>query len=1343
MKSLKQGIWYVFVQLICFSAFSQPGPNNEWKNQPDIFQVNRLKAHATLIPYATLSKALGCDLKSSENYFSLNGKWKFNLATKPDLRPLDFYSLSFDDQSWDSIKVPAVWQTQGYDYPIYTNVTYPWRGYENISPPATPTVYNPVGSYRRSFILPAGWDGKNCILHFDGVYSAYYVWINGQYVGYSENSFSPGEYDISKFLVAGTNTIAVQVFRWCDGSWLEDQDMIRMSGIFRDVYIYKTPEVHVSDFFYTTSLDANYQNAQFNFSAHIIANKTASQTGYKVQVQLYDNASNPVFATPMQMPVSFSNDSANVSSSIAVANPLKWSAEFPNLYTMVLSLVDGNGTTVEMESGRVGFRQFELKSGQMLVNGKPVLFRGVNRHESDPVHGYALDADDMLRDILIMKRFNINAVRTSHYPNNPLWVDLCDQYGLYLVDENNLETHGVRDIVPTSLPAWTANCIDRITSLVERDKNHPSVVIWSLGNEAGTGSNFKAMRDWIKGRDKTRLVHYEGDSQYGDMTSYMYSTVGTIESYGKSGSSKPLILCEYAHSMGNSTGNLYQYWDMFENYRNLQGGFIWDFVDQSVKDAQGYKYGGDWGDNPNDGNFCANGLVNTDRTPKAALFEMKKVYQSLKMTPVNLLTGKFTIKNWFLFTNMNEFAGSWQLMADSTVLQSGNFSDNDMNLEAQASKELVVPFVAPQLQAGVKYWLNISFRTKKDYNWSVAGHEIAKEQFNIPFATPAVAKTTDFGSEDLQVVESSTLTTVQNSRVKVVFSKTTGLINTYSYDSRILINSGPVPNFWRPSIDNDRGNGEPARCKTWKDASLSRTLDTLWVDTTNTKLVKLYAYMTVPTQTASSLIMEYSIMANGEVTVNQRFYPGSASLPEIPLVGNTMTMPLAFDRFVWYGRGPEENYVDRKLASFVGVYSKTVESNFFPYIKPQETGNHIETDWVKIVDKDNVGVLISGDKFEFNALQYTPAELESRKHPFELVKSNNTVLHINARQMGVGGDDSWGAKPHPEFLLKPDTSYCYSYRIIPVKNGVDEMGASKKQYLSTATTVVPDIKGLTETEAKQLLVENGFVPGKKAYALGNTYEKDRIMSQVPAAGENLPAGSMVSYTISLGKNVALNKPATSSSQESGNNTPKGNDGSYSTRWCASNGNANQWWKVDLGDQYDISYYNITWEMAAAYKYIIEVSNDGSNWTRVVDKTGNTSTSQLQGGGLVAKSVRYVRLTITQNPAQYWSSFFEIEICGAKSSVSGIRDVDAGGNFELTVSPNPVVDNATLCYVLAEPSQVQIDVANSCGNKARELYKGFQTAGVHQLKIDGNLAPGVYFLRFTAGSATGVKKFVVR
>jgi len=1318
--------------MVCYSQ-----PNDEWNNKPAIFQVNRLKAHAYLMPYNDLKKALQGDWKLSDNYFSLDGQWKFNLVTKPASRPLAFQAVNFNDQSWPNITVPGDWQTQGFDYPIYTNTTYPWQGYENINPPVAPTVYNPVGSYRKTFTLPTDWNNKKCILHFDGVESAYYVWINGNYVGYSENSYSPGEYDISKYLTTGTNTIAVQVFRWCDGSWLEDQDKIRLSGICRDVYMYKVPDVHVNDFFCTTDLDASYENAQFNFSAKLIADSTITQTGYKVQVQLYDSTSTPILSTPLEMPVTFSNDSAKISSSVAVANPLKWSAEKPNLYKMVLSLIDGNGTTTEMESCNIGFRKFELKNGLMLLNGKRIVFKGVNRVETHPLTGRTLDRSVMLSDILVMKKYNINGVRTSHFPSDPYWYELCDKYGIYLIDENNLESHGVRSTVPTSLSEWTANCVDRITSLVERDKNHPSVLIWSLGNEAGTGSNFKAMHDWIKAKDQTRLVHYEGDSQYGDMTSQMYPSPSSVEWYAQSGNSKPFVLCEYAHSMGNSTGNLYMYTDLFDKYSNIQGGFIWDFVDQSIKDSVGYKYGGDWGDNPNDGNFCANGLLNADRTPKSALSEVKKQYQNVKISATNLLTGKLTIKNLFLFTNLNEYAGSWQLLADSTVLQKGDISVNDMTLSPLASKSITIPFTAPKTQAGVKYWLNISLKTKKDYNWSLAGQEIAKEQFSIPFVTDTVAKTTDYGSENLQVKTSNNELTIQNSKVNVVFDQTTGMMNTYSANSVLLINNGPIPNFWRSPTDNDRGNGEPSRCGTWEDASLSRSLDTIYVNDSNKKRIQIFAYFTLPTQTPSKVSMQYNVMSNGEVEVSERFYPGNSSLSDIPLIGNRMTLPNKFDRFTWYGKGPNETYVDRKMGSNVGVYSKTVDENFFPYIQPQETGNHVETDWMKIVDEDNTGLLIAGDQFEFSALRYSAFEMENKLHPFELVQDNNIILNINYKQMGVGGDNSWGAYPHDEFLIKPTSGFSYSYRIIPVKAGSNDMEISKQRYVADSTITVPDIKGLTEEAAKALIIKSGLTPGKSSYGYGGTYAKDLIMQQSPMADEAVPVSYIVNYTISAGPNIALNKTATSSSMETQNPTVNGNDGSYSTRWCASNGNANQWWSVDLGDLYNLSSYKINWEEAANYKYIVEVSADNAKWTTAVNMRSNASADQTQSGTITSKSVRYVRITVTQNPTNLWSSFYEFELYGVKSSTDALNEVLSNNGFISDIYPNPVTDKLNI--VTKNSTAVAVDIFSIAGVK---VYSG-KTEGQHTQINLSNLSSGIYMLQLSDGQNIVTSKIIKR
>jgi beta-galactosidase len=571
--------------IVCSVIFNlatvEAQPNDEWNGKPDVFQVNRERAHATLMPFGDVSSALVGDRTASQYYLSLNGTWKFHIANKPSLRDTTFYRDGADVSSWGNIQVPGNWQTQGYDYPIYTNATYPWTGYENPSPPQAPTVFNPVGSYRRDFTVPQTWSDREVFLSFQGIGAAFYVWINGQYVGYAEDSFTPKEFDISRNLRSGTNNISVEVYRWSDGSWLEDQDMIRLSGIFRDVYLFSAPSVHICDFRYIADFDGSYRDATLTVKATLRHYLQTAPSGHSVEAFVYDSNNSQVSSLQLGTAAFGTGNEVQLSQSTPVANPQKWSAEYPNLYTLVLVLKDATGNIIETESCKVGFRKFELSGGQMRINGKPILFKGVDRHEIDPVKGKAIDYDRMVQDITIMKQFNINAVRTSHYPDDPRWYELCDTYGIYVIDETNLESHGIRDILPASRPEWKENCLDRIKSMVERDKNHPSVLIWSLGNEAGYGSNFQAMADWAHQNDPTRLVHYEGYNNVADMNSWMYPKVESVEQYGAAGNTKPLILCEYQHAMGNSEGNLYQYWDAIEKYPNLQGAFIWDFVDQA------------------------------------------------------------------------------------------------------------------------------------------------------------------------------------------------------------------------------------------------------------------------------------------------------------------------------------------------------------------------------------------------------------------------------------------------------------------------------------------------------------------------------------------------------------------------------------------------------------------------------------------------------------------------------------------------------------------------------------------------------------------------------------------
>lgn len=1029
----------------------------EWNNNPTVFQVNREPAHATLMPYVDADQALTADRKASPYYYSLDGTWKFNLAQNPASRPVDFYKDSYNTSKWGSIKVPAVWQTQGYDHAIYTNSTYPWEGVEQLKPPVAPTIFNPVGSYKRTFNVPEGWDQRHVFLAFEGVDSAFYVWINGQYVGYSEDSYTQKEFDIAKYLKSGQNTIAVEVYRWSDGSWLEDQDMIRLSGIFRDVYLYSTPDVHIRDFRVTTDLDKTYTNSTLTVESDIKTYDDTAPAGYKVEAMLYDKDNNAVMDSPLSMNAAFkSNKEVTTTSSAAIKNPNLWSAETPYLYTLVLSLKNADGAVVETESCKVGFRKFEIINNTMCINGKKILFKGVNRHEASPVDGSAISYDQMVQDIKIMKQLNINAVRTSHYPNNPLWYDLCDEYGLYVIDETNLETHGYRGLVPKSDPDWLDACIDRLNSMIQRDKNHPSVLIWSLGNEAGVGTTFSKMADFAHTNDPTRLVHYEGDSSVADMESWMYPAPQDMERVGKA-NSKPFIMCEYAHDMGNSAGDLQQFWDVIEEYNNLNGGFIWDFVDQALwtKAANGTMYlgyGGDWGDSPNDGNFCANGILMADRQIKPQGYEVKKVYQNIAVKPVNILDGTVSIQNKFLFTNLSQYSGEWTFMKDDQVISSGTLSGSDMDIAPGTSKEITIDYGDYDLTSGAQYWLNFSFKLTKDELWASKGYEIAAAQLQVPVQTPAAAleDTSKMPSMTLKDSAKANSLTINGDNFQLTFDKTKGQIADFTFNSIQLIKSGPELNFWRAPTDNDIGNRMDINSKEWKDAGKNRTTTKVTVTKVSDKEIHILVNADLPTKTVSQNQTEYVIYGTGDIVVNNILTPGAKSR-DIPEIGMQLTLPKAFEDVTWYGRGPYENYWDRKTASNVGVYQSTVSDFFVPYIEPSENGNRTDVRWVTLTDKNGNGLMATGmPLMEMSALHYTAADLEA-DHTYQLKKSSDIFLKLNYHQMGVGGDNSWGAQTHSEFKLIADQSFVYSFRLSPITAKQSAMELSKKTFTAEGT----------------------------------------------------------------------------------------------------------------------------------------------------------------------------------------------------------------------------------------------------------------------------------------------------
>ncbi|MGW7263021.1 glycoside hydrolase family 2 TIM barrel-domain containing protein [Streptomyces sp. NPDC054842] len=1014
----------------------------EWDARPGVFQIGREAARARLVPYASAADALRGRFTESPYHRSLNGTWRFHWSRNPDRRPVGFEAPGFDDSGWDHIPVPSNWEIEGYPEPIYLNVRYPWTGYETPAPPEVPKDFNPVGSYRRTFTVPRGWAGRRTLISFQGVKSAFFVWVNGERVGYSEDSYTPAEFDIGRHLRPGRNTLAVEVYRWSDGSWLEDQDMIDLSGIFRDVYLYSVPPVHVQDLFVRTELDAAYRDAVLAVDVTVRDRGGERPDGYRVTAELFDADGRRVPVRGLGGDVGFGDGDAEVRLRADVAAPALWSAEEPNLYTLVVTLADGSGRAVDVHGTRVGFREVGYGPGRFTLNGRPLMFRGTNRHETDPDRGQAVDEERMLQDIRLMKRHNINAVRTSHYPNHPRWTELCDEYGLYVVDETNLETHGVRDTVPGSLPEWTDACVDRLRSLVERDKNHACVVVWSLGNEAGQGSNFRAMADWVHARDASRPVHYEGMNAVADLHSEMYTSPAGVERYGRSGDPKPFMLCEYTHSMGNSGGNLREYWDVFERYPNLHGAFVWDWADQAIRlpvpgDARHtyLSYGGDWHPgHPTDGNFSCNGLVAADRSLHPGLAEVKKCYQPVGIAAGDLSAGRVKVRNKHLFSGLDAYELRWSVTCDGTRVQHGTLAAPSV---APGSEGTVrIPYRRPAApEPGAEYFLDLSLVLRAATRWAAAGHEVAAEQLALDWHAPARPAAAPRGR--LTLAETATEVTVSGRDVEVVLSRKSGTLSAYTWRGRPLLVEGPVPNFWRGPTDNDIGRKFPAAARTWRAAGTGRTVTSVEARRSAPGEVVIEVGCTLPTAPgASTWHTVFTVRADGEVRVRHTL-DAASGLPDLPMVGALLTVPAGFERLDWFGRGPHENYQDRKAAAFVGRYRSTVDEQTAPYVRPQQMGNMTDVRRLSLTARSGDGLTVAADPadgeplLETSALHHSPFDLDGPRHPHELKRRDETVLLVNHRQMGVGGINSWGAAPLGEYVLRSGRTYTYAYRLRP------------------------------------------------------------------------------------------------------------------------------------------------------------------------------------------------------------------------------------------------------------------------------------------------------------------------
>jgi len=1051
----------------------------EWNGTPGVFRVGNEKVSVRTISYPDVNEALTFNFEDSMYYQSLNGMWKFHWVDNPNNRPVDFYKEDYDVSEWDEIPVPSNWQLQGYGQIIYMNQEVPWEAYNEYAgatgrvtngSKAVPINHNEVGSYRRTFTVPESWNGQDVYISFQGVKSAYYVWVNGQPVGYSEDSFMATDFNITPYLKPGENTLAVEVYRWSDGAWLENQDMIDLSGIFRDVYLYANPKVRIRDYNIRTDLDENYEDAVLSLTVNVEDNICDSEAVYTVEASLYDWDNNPVFEAPMQYTVNFENGETEVVASMSrnVENPLKWSAEKPNLYKMVLILKDETGKAIQILSSRVGFREIELKDGQVKINGKAILIKGVNRHEVHPDVGYAMTKEQILEDVLIMKRFNINAIRTAHYPHSQALYDIADEYGMYLMDEADNETHSARPFAAGSqFPAWHPAVEQRIYDMYERDKNHPSVIFWSMGNECGSGTPFNNARNWLKANDPTRLIHFQADNNIADFYSQMYPALSNVENYGRSGNTKPYIMCEYLHAMGNSGGNVKEYWEIIDTYPNLQGGYIWDWADQSVRlpvdegvnglpIPDGYEgetyfsYGGDWGEDNTDGIFCMNGLVNPDRTPQPELYDVKAAYQNFKVKSVNLEENQIELWNQNLFTNLNEYDTTWTLTEDSTVLQEGKL---DIDLPGEASKIVTIPIEKPELKAGAEYWLNISVKLKEDANWAPKGHEVARLQFKMPYEVPKAPGFDTKNMSELTVNESDTQVNIAGNDFSIVFDKEKGTLSSYKYQGKDLIKAGPMPDFWRAPVDNDIMAGTANRTSTWKNAGSNMQVNKVTVEEINDKLLRIAVEATIPTSSPSTYVVEYYIFGSGEVVVNSTLKP-NASLSDVPEVGMELMIPGEFKNMKWYGRGEHDHYWDRYDGAFIGFYTSTVDEQFFPYPNPQDTGNKMDARWLTMTDDEGFGLMVGGlPTFDFSALYYTDIQLDDARHPYELTKLDDIALEVNYRQMGVW--NSWSGTALPQYMLPANKSYSYKYMLRPVTSSMNPMELSKRHI---DFTLLDDIK---------------------------------------------------------------------------------------------------------------------------------------------------------------------------------------------------------------------------------------------------------------------------------------------
>ena len=1058
-----------------------------WED-PSIDGINRQAAHATAYSYSSMEDALKGDREQSGRMISLNGYWDFHYSPMPADTPKEFYRSRV--KGWDKIIVPSSMEMQGYGKPIYKSAVYPFRP---VNPPHMPTTDNSVGNYQRTFTIPANWKDMNITLHFGGVSSGFKVWLNGKFLGYGEDSFLTSEFNITPYLQAGENVLSVQVIRWTDGYFLEDQDQWRLSGIHREVMLLAEPKLRIADFFYQTKLDKDYKDALFELRPRM-ENLTGEEIhGYKLEVQLFDKHNQPVLAKPMEKSVEdIVNEIyprlGNVKFGLMEAeikNPDKWSTEEPNLYTLTLALKDTTGHILEVKSCKVGFRSIEFSKtdSKLLINGKVTYLYGVNMPDHDPVKGKALSREDILRDIQTVKRFNFNCIRASHYPKDPYFYDLCDQYGIMVIDEANLETHGLGSKLSND-PTWAGAYMDRMTRMVMRDKNHPSIIVWSLGNEAGRGPNHAAMAGWTHDFDITRPVHYEPaqgtpqaegyvepddprypktndhshriqnpiDQPYVDIISRMYPGLFTADLLAnqQNGDHRPIFFVEYSHAMGNSNGNLKEFWDIWRNTPRIIGGAIWEYKDQGLlkKDANGvpfYAYGGDYGEKYYD-DFTIKGLVAPDGRPKPAMYECKHVFQSAECKLVDTAKRIISIKNWNSVRSLSYYTITLQIREDGNIIMKKILPS--INLSAMRDTTLSIAPYLPAMKAGHEYLADLHFTLPEDESWAPKGFEIAADQFALTGLPVSNNRTKNYPGVSLQ--DNTDAYVMSGENFKITINKNNGALSSYISNSQEQIYAPLLPHFTRPLTDNDlRGWKSNKKLKPWYVDSVK--LKNISAQKLKNGLIKVTSNYTLINDSAAVQV-NYLINGDGVVKVNYALST-KQRLPNIPEVGMQCGIKRAYDNISWYGKGLYENYIDRRTGFESGIYSQPINEFNEPYVVPQETGNRTDVRWMYLSDKNANGLLVVADSLlSMNAWPYTEKNIEAAKHTNKLKDAGFITLNIDLLQMGVGGNDSWSdvGAPLDKYQI-PAKAYNYSFYLLPcAANAEKAVKLSKEIKFNTA-----------------------------------------------------------------------------------------------------------------------------------------------------------------------------------------------------------------------------------------------------------------------------------------------------